>query len=173
MRRLNYYYDDLINKWAATWQNKQNEVRPAKTQTSLGIHPVWSESWLSAWRKLGSLATHWAHSEDSDQTGRMPRLIWVFAGCTVTLLFFSCRGSNVPMDWIILKSWYVCNIFLQIIVQVKMNKISVKYSVDIQFACPVGFSSCNFTAYKELPATFSELFKCRNMTNLNVISTYP
>ena len=39
-------------------------VRQAKTQISLGIHSVWSESSLSAWRKLGSLATHWAHSED-------------------------------------------------------------------------------------------------------------
>ena len=27
-----------------------------------------------------SLPTHWAHIEDYDQTGRMPRLIWVFAG---------------------------------------------------------------------------------------------
>ena len=44
-------------------------VRPAKNQISLGIRPVWSESSLSAWRKLWSLATHWAHSEDSDQTG--------------------------------------------------------------------------------------------------------
>ena len=55
-------------------------LRPAKTQISLGFRPVWSESPLSAWRKLGSLATHWAHSEDSDQTGRMPRLIWVSLG---------------------------------------------------------------------------------------------
>ena len=39
-------------------------VCPAKTQISLGIRPVWSESSLSAWRKLRSLATHWAHSED-------------------------------------------------------------------------------------------------------------
>ena len=70
-------------------------VRPAKTQISLGIRPVWSESSLSAWRKLGSLATHWADSEDSDQTGRMPRLIWVFAGHTLILLVLSCRGSNV------------------------------------------------------------------------------
>ena len=68
-------------------------VRPAKTQISLGIRPVWSESSLSAWRKLGSLATHWAHSEGSDQTGRMPRLIWVFAGHTCTLLVLSCCGS--------------------------------------------------------------------------------
>ena len=42
---------------------------PAKTQISLGIRPVWSESSLSAWRKLGSLVTHWAHTEEwSDWT---------------------------------------------------------------------------------------------------------
>ena len=63
-------------------------VRPAKTQISLGIRPVWSESLLSAWRKLGSLATHWAHSEDSDQTGWIPRLIWVFAGRTCHFVGF-------------------------------------------------------------------------------------
>ena len=57
-------------------------VRPAKTQISLGICPdqsdqslrwVWSESLLSAWRKLWSLATHWAHSKDwSDCMAHMP-----------------------------------------------------------------------------------------------------
>ena len=52
------------------------------------------QSSLSAWRNLGSLATNWVHSEDSDQTGRMPRLIWVFAGCTLTLLVLSRGGSN-------------------------------------------------------------------------------
>ena len=73
--------------------NKVN-VRPTKTQISLGIRPVWSESSLSAWRNLGSLATHWSHSEDSDQSWRTPRLIWVFAGRTLILLVLSCRGSN-------------------------------------------------------------------------------
>ena len=68
-------------------------VRPAKTQMSLGIRPVLSESSVSAWRKLGSLATRWAHSEDSVQTGRMPMLIWVFAGRTLILLVLSCRCS--------------------------------------------------------------------------------
>ena len=62
-------------------------VRPAKTRISLGIRTVWSESSLSAWGKLGLLATHWAHSEDSDQTGWMPRLTWVFAGRTLILWF--------------------------------------------------------------------------------------
>ena len=42
----------------------------------------------------GSLATHWAHSEDSVQTGQMPRLIWVFAGRTATLLVLTWGGSN-------------------------------------------------------------------------------
>ena len=65
---------------------------------SLGIHPVWSESSLSAWKKLGSLATHWAHSEDSDQTGQMPRLIWVFAGRTLILLVLSWGGSFSYFD---------------------------------------------------------------------------
>ena len=39
-------------------------VRPTKTQVNLGICPVWSESSLLAWRSIGSLATHWAYSED-------------------------------------------------------------------------------------------------------------
>ena len=73
-------------------------VRPAQTQISLGIRPVWSESSLSPWRKLWSLATHWTHSEDSDQTGRMPRLIWFVAGRTLILLVLSCRGSYMPLQ---------------------------------------------------------------------------
>ena len=74
-------------------------MRQAKTQISLGIHPVWSKSLLSAWRKLGSLATYWVHSEDSDQAARMPRLIWVFAGHTVILLFLS-RGGSFKVGWL-------------------------------------------------------------------------
>ena len=67
-------------------------VHPAKTQISLDIRPVWSKSSLSAWWKLGSLATHWAKA---DLTGWMPRLIWVFAGRTFILLVLWCCGSNI------------------------------------------------------------------------------
>ena len=76
------------------WHDKTNKVnvRPAKTQISLGIRPVWSESSLSAWRKLGSLATHWAHSEDWSD--------WVDAQADLSLhwphshlLVLSCCGS--------------------------------------------------------------------------------
>ena len=77
------------------WHDKTNKVTEcqAKTQISLGIRPVSSKSSLSAWRKLGSIATHWVHCKDSDQTGQMPRLIWVFAGHTLISLVSSCRGS--------------------------------------------------------------------------------
>ena len=48
---------------------------PSKDSDQPGIHSVWSESSLSAWWKLGSLATHWVHCKDPDQTGRMLRPI--------------------------------------------------------------------------------------------------
>ena len=66
-------------------------VWPAKTEISLDIRPVWSEWSLSAWRKLGSLATHWTHNEGSDQTEWMPRLTWVFAGRTSHFVGFVMR----------------------------------------------------------------------------------
>ena len=69
-------------------------VGPAKTQISLGIRPVWSESSLSTWRNIGPSATHWAHCEDSDQTGPVPRLIRVFTGLTCHFVgVFSWVGS--------------------------------------------------------------------------------
>ena len=55
-------------------------------QISLGIRPVWSESSLSAWRVAKDPGFLHGDSEDSDQTGWMPRLIWVFTGSTLTLL---------------------------------------------------------------------------------------
>ena len=69
-------------------------VHPANTQISLGIRPDWSESSLcTQWVAKDQSFLH-ADSDDSDQTGRMPRLIGVFAGRTLTLLVLSCRGSN-------------------------------------------------------------------------------
>ena len=61
-------------------------------------------AWASAQSDQSSLCAQWvakdqrflhADSEDTDQTGRMPRLIWVFAGCTLILLALSCRGSFI------------------------------------------------------------------------------
>ena len=74
-------------------KKKKWHVRPAKTQISLSIRPVWSvfavrmkKAWvrsypLSAQRRLWS---DWADAQ----------AIWVFAGRTATLLFLSWGGSN-------------------------------------------------------------------------------
>ena len=61
-------------------------VCPAKTQISLGIHPVRAKSSLSAWWKLGSLATHWAHREDWSD--------WADAQADLSLLWV-----HMPLCW--------------------------------------------------------------------------
>ena len=66
-------------------------VRPAKTQMSLGICPVWSETSLCAQLVAKGPSFLHAHSEDSDQIGWMPRLIWVFAGRTCHFVGFVMR----------------------------------------------------------------------------------
>ena len=70
-------------------------LRPAKTQISLCICPVWSESSLCAqWVAKDPSFLH-ADSEDSVHTGRMPRLIWVFAWRTCHFVGFFMRRLNI------------------------------------------------------------------------------
>ena len=77
-------------------------VRPAKTQISLGIRPVWSESSLCAqWVAKDPRFLH-ADSEDSVQTGRMPRLISVFAGRTCHFVGMSWGGSIMFKNMLLL-----------------------------------------------------------------------
>ena len=53
-------------------------VCPVKTQVSLGIHPVWSESLLCAQGVAKNPSFFHADSEDSDQPGHLPSLIRIF-----------------------------------------------------------------------------------------------
>ena len=55
---LQQKYEHLIKDEPPHGKTNKVTVRPEKTQISLGIRPVWSESSLSAWRMLGPLATH-------------------------------------------------------------------------------------------------------------------
>ena len=56
------------------------------------------------------VATHWTHSEDSDQTERMPRLIWDLAGRTIILLVLSWGGSYKDAQELLLKHMFLdCN----------------------------------------------------------------
>ena len=77
-------------RWAATWQSQQNECAPSEDSDQSRLIRVF------AVRFTGSLGPSFLHadSEDSDQTGRMPTLIWVFAMRTLTWLVLSCRGAD-------------------------------------------------------------------------------
>ena len=99
---------DKSTKWS--W-------RPANTQINLGNRPVWSESSLSAWRSTGSLASHWAHSEDSVQTWWIPRLIRVFAERTYHFVGFVMRQLIYIFNFLLLLyqtfdcdkvQWFLC-----------------------------------------------------------------
>ena len=119
-------------------------VHPVKTQISLSNRPkawVLSYTMSAQWKLWSDWATtqtdqslpfrsmakdprflH-ADSEDSDQTGRMPRLIWVFAGRTLILLVLSCRTSFFGC----LKFFTVCFTFIQLIrIAILTNKTEVK-----------------------------------------------
>ena len=100
--------------------------RTANTLIRLGGCPGWSESSLFAWRKRGFLTTHWAHSEDSVQTGRIPRLIRVFAvrtcyfvGCVMRWLncsdsFLLSQQAKQHMFWVLNRGslWGASNKYL-------------------------------------------------------------
>ena len=90
-----------------------------RLKISLGIHPVWSESSLCGEWVPKDLSFLHADREDSDQTWRMPRLIWVFAGRTAILLVLS-RGSSDKKQQDTLKVclttylfWEICGLVSQ------------------------------------------------------------
>ena len=68
-------------------------VHPAKTQISLSICQVWSESLLSAWRKLGSLATIERTAKTLIRLGECPGWPESSLGAKVILLVLSWGGS--------------------------------------------------------------------------------
>ena len=91
-------------------------VRPAKTQISMGIRPFWSKSSLCAeWVVKDPSFLH-GDSEDSDQTGRLSRLIWVFAGPTCHFVCFVTR-------WLI--SFYQLTVLL-VACKMDMTQIPVR-----------------------------------------------
>ena len=74
--------------------NEQRMTKPTKWHvrwTKTQISPIWSESSPCAlWVAKDPSFLH-ADSEDSDQTGRIPRLIWVLTGCTCHFVGFVTR----------------------------------------------------------------------------------
>ena len=78
--------------WVSARQNLQNGMRAQRRLRSAWASAQSDQSSLSTWRKHGFSVTYWAHNEDSDQTGRMPRLIWVFLGRTCHFVGFVMRS---------------------------------------------------------------------------------
>ena len=74
-----------------------------RLKTNLGNRPVWSESLLCAqWVAEDPSFLH-VGSEDSDQTGWTPRLIWDFAGQTGHFVGFVMRWQSL------FDIWYHCH----------------------------------------------------------------
>ena len=104
--RDNFYGNHVIEPH----HDKTNKVTvcPAKTQISLGIRPVWSESSLCAqWVAKDPRFLH-ADSVDFDQTGRMHRLIWVFAGRTCHFVGFVMRRLILLLIWL---AWVASHVY--------------------------------------------------------------
>ena len=98
--------------------------------------------WASAQSDQSSLCTQWvakdpsflhADSEDSDQTGRMPWLIWVFTGCTWHFVGYFMLRLNYK-SWNYGKSsgftqWTFVLVFGKHFVTFSCNSCSLIYSV--------------------------------------------
>ena len=101
-----YYACSLPNEPPHDKTNKMT-VRPAKTHISLGIRPVWSESSLCALRIAKDPSYLHADSEAPNQTGRMPRLTWVFAGRTCHFVGFIMKrikwATSLPVRPVVMQ----------------------------------------------------------------------
>ena len=89
-------HDKTKTKW---------HVRPVKTQIILGICRVWSEPLLCAQWVAKDPCFLQMDSKVSDQTGWMPRLIWVFTGCTGHFVGFvvelkEASGKQLHLWWL-------------------------------------------------------------------------
>ena len=81
-------------------------VRTAKTQIGLGIHESDQSSLCTQWvpKDPRFLQTD---SEVSDQTGWMPRLIWVFAGCTGHFVMRQLISLHICHMGHVKRIWYL------------------------------------------------------------------
>ena len=76
--------------------NKTNKMTCAQQYSDQpGSPPSLTRAFAVPWRSIGSLATHWAHNEETGQSERTPRLIRVSLGAHVILLVLLGCGSLV------------------------------------------------------------------------------
>ena len=70
--RFTFYRQFLlsVHMWAASWQNQQNGMCAQRR-----LRSAWTSAQSDQSLRCPHEEAHWAHSEDPDQTGRMPMLI--------------------------------------------------------------------------------------------------
>ena len=117
-----------VNIWAASWQNQQSECAPSEGSDQPGLL-------CAQWVAKDSSFLH-GDSKDSDRTGRMPRLILVFAGHTTSLLVLSWGGSFIVTLW---------------------GFVWRKFSCEEMCVCSVGQKSCS----SQIKITF---FSCSRLS---------
>ena len=128
------------------WLMSQAEPTRAPIFFCLSRYMTKPTKWLCAKRRLRS-ALAWvakdpsflhADSEDSDQTGRMSRLIWVFAGRTCHFVGFVMRRLIYAfVSFFIVFFFFVlfCLVFASRIQQVEQGKNKLKKLSDFVVHC--------------------------------------
>ena len=164
---LTFMFDPTINGLSFLSElphDKTNKMtlRPAKTWISLGIRAVWWESSLSAWRKLGSLATHCTHSEDSAQTDLSLRWAHMPFCCFCLYLHIQTYGQTNP--WSTLS---VCRYYIDIIKVYPIGLDKNLYS-PTQRAFKWRKINKDFHFFKKLLLTLPE----RNRNNLECLISF-
>ena len=77
-----------LSKQSKQVKMSHDMTKPTKWVCAQRRHSLISVLACTQWVAKDPSFLH-ADSEDSDQTGRMPRLIWIFAGRTLILLVLS------------------------------------------------------------------------------------
>ena len=83
----------VVIKLAMTWQNQQNGMCAQRRLGSAWASTQSDQSSLSAWRKLGSLATYWAQAKTLIRLGGCPG--WSESSLGAVILLVLSRGSSI------------------------------------------------------------------------------
>ena len=136
----------LVSEFVLIKQNLSHDItKPTKW---LCAQRRLRSAWASVQSDQSSLYAQWvakdpsfllADSEDSDKTGRTPRLIWIFAGRTTVLLILSCGGSNAIM---------ICWIFLILTKLLVRTTLGLREKAKLFLLC---VALCFFTTESWLP----------------------
>ena len=90
-QKLKYCLENFPNDiWAVSWQNQQMTCAQQRLRSAWASPQSDQSSLCAQWLAKDASFLH-ADSEDSDQTGRMPRLTRVFAGLTCHFVGFVTR----------------------------------------------------------------------------------